>query len=91
MVFVDGRWREDLSIATDRLRIGSFAQRPDFGRLPDAKALYLGLPLGALVAVRLMAGREAVLLLIITIAVLHLGNNPAQVPCWYQDLYSNGF
>lgn len=21
----------------------------------------------------------------------YLGNNPAQVPCWYQDLYSNGF
>ena len=38
MVFVDGRWREDLSVATDRLRIAPFARQPDFGRLPDASA-----------------------------------------------------
>ena len=36
LVFVDGRWREDLSVQTDRLRLSSFARRPDFGRLPAA-------------------------------------------------------
>src|SRR6185437_1754867 len=33
LVFVDGRWREDLSVATDRLRIATFAQQPDFGQI----------------------------------------------------------
>jgi Fe-S cluster assembly protein SufD len=38
LVFIDGRWREDLSVTTDRVRIESFGRRPDFGRLPDAQS-----------------------------------------------------
>jgi Fe-S cluster assembly protein SufD len=35
IVFVDGRWRDDLSLMPDLAQFSPFAQRPDFGNLPD--------------------------------------------------------
>jgi phosphatidate cytidylyltransferase len=60
------------SIVVGLLAVGSGAPGP--GALRDTAAslfpiLYIGLPLGAIVAVRVLAGREAVLLLLTTIVV----------------------
>ena len=37
LVFVSGRWREDLSILPERMRFSPFALTPDFGTLPQPR------------------------------------------------------